>query len=375
LIHVHAYTRLVIGSPWWAEYRLPLERALLDSAVSRPVFATPSTELELLVLVLATVLRFTPLHALRREPPRFLSRVLSEVERLEELGSREALEAALRRHLPEIDPELFDRCRRALDLSETRTERLATRLELGRRLASHVCRPPARSVARQIAHRAARERRGLAGGGAVVALLGGDGSGKSTCAAALVGWLQPDLATLHVHLGRPPRSAATLAIGAALKAARAIRLPRGVLAGLESLRWIGTARDRYRLYRRARRFAASGGIAICERYPVPENWALAGPSVAQGGDGDADSMLALRLRRWERRYYDRMTRPDLTFVLLLDGETAVQRKPGEPSEYVRRRAALTAEANWAKAGAIIVDAAQPLPQVLAALRSEIWRAL
>jgi thymidylate kinase len=375
LIHVHAYTRLVLGAPSWAEYHVPLERALLDSASPAAVFRTPAPEVELLVLVLRTLLRYTPLDVMR-EPPRFFFGALPEIERLAERTSLDALRGVLRQYLPAISPALFDRCREALDPRCGPGRRLVTRLLLARRLSPYLARAPLGAVTRRLARRVLLfPRMRLAGGGAVIALLGGDGSGKSTCARALVEWLQPELATRHLHLGRPRRSVATLACGGLLKAGRALRLPQPFLAHLALLRLLGTARDRYAGYRSAQRFAAHGGIVICERFPTPENWALAGPSEAQGLGREAVSPLADLLRQWERACYERITRPDLTFVLLLDADTAVERKPGEPAPYVRERAALTARADWSGSGALMIDAAQPLPQVLAALKTEIWRSL
>jgi thymidylate kinase len=209
----------------------------------------------------------------------------------------------------------------------------------------------------------------------VVALLGGDGSGKSACAEALHTWLNDDLATVHLHLGRPPRSLATLLVGGALKLARTLRLAPRLVAHLDLLRTVATGVDRARLQTRAFRFAADGGIAICERYPLQPGWALSGPSDAQGHAMQAQSRFATALRRFERGLYERMARPDLVFVLQLDPESAVRRKPSEPADYVRERARLTAAADWSQSGARIIDAAQPLPQVVAALKAELWKSL
>jgi thymidylate kinase len=89
----------------------------------------------------------------------------------------------------------------------------------------------------------------------------------------------------------------------------------------------------------------------------------------------AQSRVATALRTWERRFYERMAPPDLLFLLQLDPETAVSRKPTEPAEYVRKRARLTADTDWSKSGARIVDAARPLPEVVATLKSELWSTL
>ena len=378
LIHVHAYQRLVVGSPWRTHYRLPVERALLDSAQQQTVFRAPSPELEVIVLVLRQVLRHSLRDIPRRAPPAWLDGALSELDRLEDQISRSGVIAALQAHLPEVSLDLFDRCRDSLLPSCPSWRRMVMRARLSRALTAHASRPPVFAPFERLWERlralmgqASGQR--LASGGSVIALLGGDGSGKSTCADALEAWLRPALATLHAHLGRPPRRLATLLAGGLLKVVRAIGAKREFVLHLELLRHGCTARDRYLLYRRARRFAARGGIAICERYPTPEGWALAGPSEAQGVALEIDSPLATRLRRWERQYYNRITAPDLVFLLHVDPDTAVARKTDEPAAYVRERAKRTVETDWSDSGARIIDATQPLPHVVATLKSELWR--
>jgi thymidylate kinase len=215
----------------------------------------------------------------------------------------------------------------------------------------------------------------------VIALVGPDGAGKSTCARALEAWRAPELDVEHAHMGRPPRAAVTLAIGAAVKLARRLAsvLPhRGRHARdgyLILLRCACTARDRSLLHRRLRRRAAAGAIVICERYPIPENRALVGPSYAQGVATDVSGPLATLLRRLESRYYARLSRPDLVLVLRVDPETAVRRKPEEPEPYVRARARILWNAEWSSDRVELVDAGESLPVVIADLRARIWEAL
>jgi thymidylate kinase len=221
----------------------------------------------------------------------------------------------------------------------------------------------------------------LASGGAVIALVGADGSGKSTCARALRGWLGAELWAARAHLGRPPRSALTVIVGGALKAVRrldALRdddAPGGLHAHLELLRYVCTARDRYRLSRQVRRFAAAGGLAVCERYPLRGNRTLVGPSREQGRALSASGDLARWLRRLESRYYARITPPELTFVLRVDPDTAVRRKTDEPADYVRARAWALWDADWSADGATVIEASRPLREILTELRDRLWAAL
>jgi thymidylate kinase len=379
LIHLHVYQRLVIGLPWRSHYRLPLEKAMLDSAQLRggtgAIFKTAAPELELIVTVLRLSLRHMLRDSVRRTSPTWLDAALNEVDRLEEQVTPSLVAAALRRHLPDVSSALFLRCRDALQPSQSPWRRILAGTLLARALSAHVSRPPVFAIAERLWRRVHPSGQRLAGGGSVVALLGGDGSGKSTCADVLEAWLESSLATLHLHMGRPRRSLTTLAVGGVLKVLRGTHAVPRLVSHLELLRLACTARDRYALYRRARRFAAAGGVAICERYPLPEGWALAGPSEVQGAALDAQSGFATRIRAWERHVYERMTAPDVLFLLRLDPETAVSRKPSEPAEYVRERARKTAETDWSRSGARIIDAAQPLPQVVATLKAELWSTL
>jgi thymidylate kinase len=377
LIHLHAYQRLAIGSPWRTHYRIPLERELLATATLQDdgIFKTAAPELELIVLVLRLVLRHEVRDVLRREPPRWLDGALTELDRLEERATPAQVATALKKLLPEVSLKLFERCRASLLPGCPARRRVLIRAQLALALRAHASHPTVFAFGERLWRRVQPRGQSLLGGGAVVALLGGDGSGKSTCAEALKAWLSPGLATLHLHLGRPPRSLTTFIVGGALKLARAARLSPRLVAHLDLLRTVATGIDRARLQTRAFRFAADGGIAICERYPLPQSWSLSGPSDAQGHAQAAQSRLATALRRFERGLYERMARPDLVFVLRLDPETAVRRKPSEPADYVRARAKLTAAADWSTAGAVIIDAAQPLPQVVAALKAELWKSL
>ena len=392
LVHVHTQFRLIVGSDWATHYHLPLERTLLETTIQRTVFRTPPPELELLLLVIRRTLRHHPRDGFRRGEPPWLAALQPGLHRLEREIERRALTHALANHLPEVSPALFDRCLATLRPGCPAPNRLAARIALAWRLRGYARRPSAGTMAKRLllalAARAglqAEWKRGpgkrLAAGGAVIGLVGADGAGKSTCARALDDWLAAELLARRVHLGRPPRSLATLLSGGALKGSHWLdRLlgrtsPSPVSVHLELLRTVATARDRARLALRVRHFALSGGVVLCDRYPVPEAYALAGPSTAQGIAASARGRLAAWLRRVENRYYTQIGAPDLVLALTVDPETAVRRKVDEPAGYVRERARLLWNTDWSPSGAIVVDAARPQADVLSELRARIWEAI
>ena len=379
LVHVHAYHRIVIGLPWRTTYTVPLAETVLAGATPSFLVRAPAPEHELLLVLLQAAQRSTVRDIVQRGRADWIATTRRELLRLEPRAEWSELVATLERDLPSVSVRLFERCLDAFlsGASRWRTCVLARALTWGLR---PFARPPAlgatpRAIAARVASAvglpAPVEGKGLVTGGRVLALVGGDGAGKTTCATELTAWLGRELATLRVHLGRPPRSLATLAVGAALKVAR--WLNRGLEDHLELLRCVCTARDRYRLYRRAWRFAARGGVVIAERYPIPANYALCGPSEEQGVQTTLDTWVARLLRRVEWTYYEWMRSPDATIVLQLDPELAVRRKTDEPADYVRARVQIVWDTDWAGIdGVHIVDAGRALPEVLSDLKSLVW---
>jgi hypothetical protein len=386
LLHLHVHFRLVLGDYWRTKYRLPIERALLDTAIPGVPFKVPAAAYQYLLFVLRMVLRQRGRPVL---PPRVLwmRGIQGQLDFLDGRCNREEVWSLLERQLPSIDIHLFDRCRESLRLEADPVERAAVRRALHSRLRAYAHRPslPALLVAageKVLPGPACRaliqSGMWLRSGGTVAALVGGDGAGKSTCARALAAWLSFEFPTMRAHLGRPPRSLLTLWVGAALKIERALyRLrhrPEPVGSAIELLRHVCTARDRYRLYEKVCRFAAAGGIAVCERYPVPQNPSLVGPCIPELV-GASPAGIPRLLRDLEASYYETMLPPDALFVLRLHPDLAVIRKTDEPAEYVRARGQVVWNTDWAGTEAQVVDASRSFPEVLSELKSRLWSVL
>lgn len=383
LLHLHVHYRLVIGDFWKTTYRIPVERAVLGTAGAGTLFRVPDPTFQFVVFVIRMVLlqQGRPLLALGT---RWRRSIQIQLNNLEGLTERQALATVLSRYLPSIDLSLFDRCVASLRGECGAMERALLPDQLHRRLQPYARRPPVAALLSAAAEKLTPlsfhrsffdERMRLAGGGMVVALVGGDGAGKSTSAAELAGWLAPVLATKRAHLGHPPRSLFTLAVGGALKIEQwlnhQLRRQSNGVSHLELLRYVCTARDCYHLYQRVHRFAAGGGIAICERYPVPQVPTHVGPSIPALLP-DKPTTLALLFRAAEAGYYRRILAPDALYVLRLEPELAVLRKPEEPANYVRARVRAACEADWSGSSAQVVDASRTFPEVLNDLKSRLW---
>jgi thymidylate kinase len=401
-IHIHAHYQLVFGHDLTKNYRLPIESALLDSAVAHGAVRLTAPEIELILFVVRMVLKFSAAETFARRAAgtyeNFSGAIRREIEYLESQIKPPALvDDALRRHFPMLDKNLFDDCLASLQPKATISRQFVVKRKLEQALAPHARQTrPVESIVRLKRRAAAigqkfilknKSRKRLENGGALIALVGGDGAGKSTCVKEISRWLSKKFQTEAIHIGKPPKSALTLSIAAAQKAQRALyKIGIGNHSPdedettldadfLQRLRWLSTARDRYRLYIKARRRATNGAVVICDRYPVSQAKLMDSPKIARSLNKAPKNGLIKKLVEREEWYYRQIMPPDILLVLRVDPETAVRRKKDEPAEHVRTRSAELWQIDWQGTGAYLIDTSRKIPEVLAELRSLIWRKL
>jgi hypothetical protein len=150
LVHLHVHVRLIVGGYWTTVYRLPIERAVLATAVPRLPFPVPAPELEFIVFVLRTVQRYRRRDILALQHPRWLMEVQPEFAYLLGQVDRRLVAARLAELLPTVDVAFFDACTRSLRPGASRWGRLWLRLGLQKRLEPHASRPPLGLLGRRI---------------------------------------------------------------------------------------------------------------------------------------------------------------------------------------------------------------------------------
>lgn len=385
-LHLHVHYRLILGDYWRTTYRIPIDRPMLNTAVDGGLFRIPAPEYQFLVFVLRMILRQRR-RALHYALNRWLRGIRRQLDYLEETSDRTSLAEVIGQHLPSISLEFFDRCVAALRGQGGPVSRAMLMWQLHRRLRAHARRAPLAAVLSaameetlppSLVRRLFEGRMRVAGGGTVVALIGGDGAGESTWARELELWLSDHFATMRAHLGDPPRSGLTLAVEGALKIERALdqlrRHQRSSVSHTELLHHLCTARDRYRLYVKVHQFAARGGIAICEGYPVPENRLLVGPRIPELLPPQTTG-FARYLRNVEVSLYERIRPPDSLIVLRLNSGLPLPREPEKPADYVPAPGLMDHEMDWSATQVHLVDASRALPEVLRHLKSILWSAL
>jgi thymidylate kinase len=394
VVHAQAHFRLVVGDDMTKNVHLPFEGPYLASCSQDGILPLPSPEFEYLVLLLRMGIKHCPAPAQLARQGRLTASEARELAYLEQRIDRAEVERLRARHLPTIDADLLATCRAALDRDAGRAQRAIAGRRVLRALAPYGRRSPVADLGLRLWRRPWRRvQRSLLGtdvrrrpmsGGLIVAVLGGDGSGKSSAVAAIAATLDPVLMTRVGHLGKPPRSLLTRV------SRRVIRRVTPTSPGTAYLPWdegpatfpgygfvvwhVLNARDRAREYRRLRRAAARGAVVVCDRFPLAGLHFMDGPRTAELPGTDRH-----RLARWlagrEARYYARLGRPDLTLVLRVPPDVAVARRPEQDARYVWHRAQEVWDLPWSRDEATVVDASQPHEQVLRQVRRAVWEAL
>jgi len=227
------------------------------------------------------------------------------------------------------------------------------------------------------------------GGGHVIAIVGVDGSGKTTVTAAIRAWLGSEIDVVPIYFGTgggrpslllmPFKLMAPLMMGI-LKTkpkgashGRVSDRPPGPLYSLLMMVWATVvAREKRSKLLAAWRGANRGLVIIADRYPQDE--------IAGFNDGPLLTRLnkvPSWLRKWEAAAYAHTRRrpPDLVLKLDVLPETAALREPNMDPAVIRKRIADLQRLTFAGARIVRLNAERPLTEVVRAVQGEIWRLL
>jgi thymidylate kinase len=413
LFHLHVHYQLVLGERFVRKFRLPLERAVLDSIRPLQGVPVPHPALELSVLSVRTLLKYRGRDAVKDmvgiRSPGISKEIQNEVAWLLDQTSvkevRDVLEAS--GGIVPIEPvcrflELLPRAPRSgftwLRLRRELREALG-RLPWGIRLRATIAYWEAAWRRRgPLGHRFPKPRMTPTAGGLTIALVGADGSGKSTVAGALERWLSWKLDVRVYYMGSKAPSQASRALAVVFRALRRAHRAATRWGGLGSraarpigslrdtalaLRYLTIGRDRVLRHRAGQRDSRAGKVVIFDRFPLESlssderHRALDGPKISRAL-GAPMGRVRRALARAEERMYRAFGVPDYLVVLGVRPEISAARKPDHEFEVldVKSRAALElaalAEGSSEPVGVIRVDANLPLEDVLLEIKRRLW---
>ncbi len=398
--HVHAHYQLVMGHDATKNYHLPIERQYLESVVQGQLFNLPAPEFEFIVLVIRMMIKHFTWDVVLLGNGRLSNGERKELDYLQELISQPKTVEFLKSTLPCIDEKTFSKCVQSLTQKRSLWFRIQAGQELRRQLNAtarvsqtsdiliKLWRRLVEGLQRRVFHASTKKR--LASGGLMIAIIGGDGSGKTTAIDGLFKWLSKDFEIKKIHMGKPKWSFITILVRGIVKIGRMLRLYPFLKEGSEYtistlsptfpgypwlIREVCTARDRYLVYKSGRRFATNGGLVLCDRFPIQAIKIMDGPQVERVTRGIKTNGFIKLLARMEDKYYRQILLPDLLITLRVDPEISVQRKTDESPESVRSRAGEIWNVDWSKTPVHIVDASKSKSEVLSDLKALIWSRL
>ncbi len=402
LVHVHAHYQLILGHDLTKNYHLPLEREFFKSAFQRDLFKVPEVELEYIVFIIRMILKHATWDTVLMKQGALSTSEREELAYLQVRVDHTRIGEILRLHLPSVNASLFDKCVQVHRLGSSTWSRIMIGRELQSKLKAHArragpedtCLRIWRAVSRRIERRVFKRvfKKRLANGGALIAIVGGDGSGKTTATNEIRKWLAKNFETKRVHLGKPPQSWMTIVVRGIVKVGRLLGVFPYLKASLRYndnlssrrlfqifpllLRETCTARDRYLAYIKAQRFASNGNLVICDRFPLPQIKLMDAPVVQRLTGAKSTHRVILWLQKLENRYYQSIAPPEYLFALKVDPEIAVKRKVGqdlgEDPSTIRPRSQEIWVFDWETTPAHVIDTSRPLNEVLSEVKSIKW---
>jgi thymidylate kinase len=404
LIHLHLHFRLIVGERLLQNYRIPWEEVLLARAIRHqalPIWTLDPTSEAVLLVVRACL-------ELRRLDPVTL-RGWQATTRKFALDRAELAARVDRTTLRKLATELLSE-----DLAESVADALyggrplERQASIRRRIRKHcaayrsynVVEARVRSAGRAVLwvagnlnkhflHAPRPWNRRAPGGGCMVAMIGVDGSGKSTSVATMRAWLGSKIDVVPIYFGTGDGRPSLLLWPFKLMFPLIMRMLKnkpkvashgkisghapGLLYNVLLIFWaLAVALDKRKKLTTARRGTNRGLIVLADRYPQNQ--------ILRFNDGPLLTRLTV-VPHWlcwlEGAVYARARRlpPDLVIKLAVTPETAARREPAMDPAIIRERIAALQHLEFPGARVMCVDAEQPLPEVIRAVKHEIWRLL
>jgi thymidylate kinase len=406
LVHVHAYFRVITGDSLSKNYRFPIEEMLLQNTRMEDSIPLLAKNAELIVFTLRIMLKHTSLVELVLLA-RYWKDVKQEINWLLETESIDKTLSLVDCWLPSVDADLFSECVAALKAPAPLFRRIFLGLRLrsqlriyARHSAVRAWLVGARKFTGMLIRRLTRSQKELIprSGGAVIAFVGPEATGKSTLIAEMSQWLGEHFAVEHIHAGKPRSTPLTLipnllvpALRSLFPSSRSTRLeaqfhyeessekPRSSYPFIFALRSALLAYDRRSLLAKAYSRAANGAIVLCDRYPSSQIGAPDGPQLSQLATSTNGYSISQRLAQIESRLYRQIPPPDVVIYLNAPLEVALVRNATrgkkEPEDYVRRRHARGSNLEFEKAPVHKINTNQPFERTVLEVKKAIWNML
>lgn len=413
LVHVHLFSCVLTGESFVKTHLLPFEDMLLENTGNLGAMNVAAPNAELIVFIVRTFIKYGSLFDILTmfDKAELLRKELTWLQNGSKLAESLVL---LNRYLPVISDALFLEGLNTIKEDTTLLKRVLLAYKVRRCLRIYrkynwlgLVRAYIQFLWERVQKRLWPHRKDkvLKTGGAVIAFVGAEATGKSTLVAETEQWLAGVFSAHVLHAGKPPSTLTTAFLNLTLPLLRKLfpqlrttrqdrdktvntntissSINKGWGSLLYAVRSVSLAWDRRYLLVQARKQAANGDIVICDRYPsenigTMDSARLQEQDMPKGPGGQFYSLLA----RMERRFYKEIPPPDVVLKLKVSMETAKQRNRDrikvdkESDAYLEARHRQSQE--WCMAGTKYIyeiDTAQSLEQTILSAKQQIWSAI
>mgnify|MGYP000244429710 CR=1 FL=1 len=399
-LHIQVYHQLICGERLIENLHLPIEDVVLKNRVFDSSVPFPAPAAELTVFIIRKIFQngnifLRKCHAFSI----FREDVAAELEYLLSLTSFEEVEDFVSNEVPVLNFELLGSAIKIMQAEGDNVSSVFNWLKLRHKVMSQlrdfqrrgfinknyewVCRRLI--ILKYKIQHGSKITRLPASGGRAIAIVGSDGTGKSTAVNFLLKLLSPIFQTSSYHMGRPKPSMMTRLLSNAVRfltklSGGVMRMPKpgqehdlhwpNALLWLPMLLSVSIARDRYITFRKIRRDVSSGKCVIIDRYPVQGIEWMDSPMIHRINGSEGRYCF---LTRKEKFYYDHITIAEQTILLIVSPEVAAERQISDGYEYVIARAKKMHEAvSGLDDSIVVIDTSCSLKEVQARLIEEVW---
>jgi len=403
LFHLHLHYVLILGEKYVKNHIWNIESYLLETAVRINNVRVTDPNIELVMLFVRTFLKIDAVDIVKRwigiNEDYFPSHIITEYKHLLSRCSEKELQNAHRQLIPYTSFENFSFYIHNIENLPLHTI-LGIRRNTFRNFKMYERFGRFRRISKKI-YLATRKNRlttrwnkdigkkYLAEGGVSIAILGPDGSGKSTQLNQLKDWLSTSLRVSVFYLGSGDgKKGVFLSILDSINN----RLPKWNKTGTRStnnprklsiyklrdiffiLRALLIARHRLNQIKRSHKMKGRGHIVLFDRFPQLDTYGIGdGPKIT-----DSDYPAISKLHKIENNLYQKMMKfePDKYIVLAIDPDECLRRKPDHDLENIKAKMELlNIFCERSPSSYVRIDAQQSMDMVTSSIGKAVWHLL
>jgi thymidylate kinase len=397
IIHVHLHYKLIVGYDMLKNYHLPLEKELLENLVEQDRIFIPIPEMEYIFFVIRMVLKRRLLPLLLGNPIKSLAVLVgggrdplsgsakNEYDDLKEKVDPGKLQECLKKYFSFIKCELWKVCDSSIDPQCSKFAWYLAGRQLIRALKPFRRHPQCcggfLALARVIKNKVGvllskagvpiwRKKR-FQYGGKLIALVGGDGSGKTTNLENLSKFFSRTFDVRMMHMGKPPKGFLLYSL---ILMTRVVKKTTRSDGGrfLNALVAWRTAQRRLKAFQKAKKMRSKGILVLADRFPLPFLKVMDSPRVRI--ETGAKGLYAV-LAKWEESYYKKIRGADQIIVMKVSPQVAARRRQEGAQANLSERVQEIWDINWPPFYAAVIDAEQELGQVNQQVIKAAWSVL